>query len=269
MITETPDGSLSLRWRPLVQHAVRARRDPHRARDPLDRARDRARRARLPGRHPGHRDLAGARRAAGEDPARVARRRDGRPRRGAVRALLRQRRRHAALRDAGGGLPATHRGRRVRAALWRHTSIRRWPGSSGTATPTATGSSSTRARPTRASCSRGGRTRTIRSFTPTAPWRKGRSRSCEVQGYVYGAFRGRRRDRHRARTPGARRRLSPQGRGAARALRRDLLGRGARDVRAGARRNEAPLPGAQLERRARALERYRRAGATRAAPPRR
>ena len=52
---------------------------------------------------------AGARRRAGQDPARGARRRDGGAGRGAVRALLRQRRRDAAVRDAGGGVLPAHR----------------------------------------------------------------------------------------------------------------------------------------------------------------
>ena len=56
---------------------------------------------------------AGARRRARQDPARGARRRDGGAGRGAVRTLLRQRRRDAAVRDAGGGAttgaPATSR----------------------------------------------------------------------------------------------------------------------------------------------------------------
>ena len=54
-------------------------------------------------------DRARAGRAARQDPARGARRRDGGAGRGSVRPLLRQRRRHAALRDAGGRLPAADR----------------------------------------------------------------------------------------------------------------------------------------------------------------
>ena len=49
------------------------------------------------------------RRRAGQDPARDARRRDGRARRGAVRPLLRQRRRDAALRPARRPLRRAHR----------------------------------------------------------------------------------------------------------------------------------------------------------------
>ena len=65
-------------------------------------------------------------------------------RRGAVRPLLRQRRRHAAVRHAGRRLLRAHR--RPRASLERsgRTSRRRWTGSTATATATATASSSTR-----------------------------------------------------------------------------------------------------------------------------
>ena len=63
----------------------------------------------LSGRDAGDRDVARARRRAGQDPARGARRRDGGAGRGAVRTLLRQRRRDAAVRDAGGGVLPAHR----------------------------------------------------------------------------------------------------------------------------------------------------------------
>ncbi len=84
---------------------------------------------------------------------------------------------------------------------------------------------------------------------------------CEVQGYVYGAFRGAAEIAaalgHAARAEAYLRK--------AQILRarfdRDVLGRSAWDVRAGARRHQAPLSGAKLERRPRALDRDRRTGA--------
>ena len=61
----------------------------------------RARRAGVPRRDAGRPSRRRARRRAGQDPARDARRRDGGAGRGPVRPLLRQRRRHAAVRHAG------------------------------------------------------------------------------------------------------------------------------------------------------------------------
>ena len=73
-----------------------------------------ARRPGVPGGDPGRRRSSPERDAAArQDPARGARRRDGGAGRGSVRALLRQRRRHAAVRDAGGRLLAAHRRPRV------------------------------------------------------------------------------------------------------------------------------------------------------------
>ena len=85
----------------------------------------------------------GARRRAGQDPARGARRRDGGARRDPVRPLLRQRRRHAAVRAAGRrattSAPAISRPSRGSG----RTSRPRWRWIDATATSTATASSST------------------------------------------------------------------------------------------------------------------------------
>ena len=70
--------AVPVRGRAVVQHAVRARRHHHGARDVVAGARRRARRAVVPGGDAGDRGDPRARRAAGQDPARGARRRDGR-----------------------------------------------------------------------------------------------------------------------------------------------------------------------------------------------
>ena len=178
MITDDAARAVSLRRRALVQHAVRPRRHHHRA-------------ARCCGSSPSSRAACSAylaatqatdvdpeqRRRARQDPARGARRRDGGARRGAVRPLLRQRRRDAAVRDAGRRLlrsaPATSRssqrsGRNIERALdWIDGyGDRDGDGFVEYARADADGPA----------CSRAGRTRTTRSSTPTARWPRGRSR---------------------------------------------------------------------------------------------
>ena len=78
----------------------------------MARSRARARRAALPGRDPIDAQRSSRGRRARQDRARDARRRDGRAGRGAVRALLRQRRRDAALPLARRRLPRPDRRRR-------------------------------------------------------------------------------------------------------------------------------------------------------------
>ena len=67
----------------------------------------------------------------------------------------------------------------------------RWSGWSATATATGTGSSNTGGRPTAGCRTRAGRTPGTGSRSPTAAPPRRRSRSCEVQGYAYDAFRAR------------------------------------------------------------------------------
>ena len=78
----------------------------------------------FPGRHPGD-ERPGARRRARQDPARDARRRDGRARRDPFRPLLRQRRRDAALRRARRRVLRAHRRPGVHRASSGRTSARR------------------------------------------------------------------------------------------------------------------------------------------------
>ena len=166
-------------------------------------------RAAPPRRAPGDRGRRRGRRRAGQDPARGALRRDGRAARGAVRPLLRQRRRDAALRDAGRRLPRAHRRSRHHPRRSGRTSRRRSPGSTPTATATATASSSTAAQsadgpdqPGLEGQPRLGLPRRRRARA------RARSRWCEVQAYVYGAWRAaaaiaRRLKRRDERGPGA------------------------------------------------------------------
>ena len=212
-------------------------------------------------------ETAGARRAAGEDPARGAGRRDGRPSRGAVRALLRQRRRHAALRDAGGGVPAPHRRRRLRSHAGPHVDrALAWIERDGDAD--GDGFVEYARQTDKGLVQQGWKDAHDSVFHADGTLAEGPIALCEVQGYVYGAFRGA-TEIARARASGPRRGLPAQGAAAARALRRDVLGRDAGDVRAGARRHEAPLSGPQLERRARALGPGLPSRPRRAARPRR
>ena len=202
-----------------------------------------------------------ARRRARQDPARGARRRDGGAGRGAVRPLLRQRRLDAAVRDAGrrlpGGAPATATFLR---RMWPH--VERGAAAGSTKDGDLDGDGFVeyaRQTPNGPASSRAGRTRTIRCSTPTARWPRGRSRCARCR--ATSTPPGRRPPRSR-RALGDRR----DGRATTRAARRRcaqrfaerVLGRGARHVRAGAGRREAPVPGAQLERGPRAVHRHRR-----------
>ena len=116
------------------------------------------------------------RRRAGKNPARDARRRDGGAARGSVRSLLRQRRCDAAVRDAGRALRRAHRRHRdaARAVAQRRSGAgldRR----AGRSRPRRLRRVSPRRRE-RVWSTRAGRIRTTRSSTPTARWRRGRSR---------------------------------------------------------------------------------------------
>ena len=152
-------------------------------------------------RRPAHRG------GAGPDPARDAlrRRRAGRSLGGG--SLLRQRRRHAAVRDAARRAAAVGAGARARRRGCCPTPTGRSSGSTDSATATATATSSTSG-PTTAGCrTRVGRTRPTASATPTAGPAQPPIALCEVQGYVYAAYlargplrpRGRRRSRRSTR----------------------------------------------------------------------
>ena len=170
LLTRHAARAVSLRRRALVQHAVRPRRHHHRAPDPVDR----------PGASPAacSRYLAATqasaedaeqRRRAGQDPARDARGRDGGAGRGAVRPLLRQRRRDAAVRHARRRVLRAHRRpANSSESIWPHVEraldvdrpLRR---------PRRRRLRRVRARrPRRPASTRAGRTRTTRSSTPTA-----------------------------------------------------------------------------------------------------
>ena len=211
--------------------------------------------------------LARARRAAGQDPARGARRRDGGARRGAVRALLRQRRRHAAVRDAGGAYLRRTGDRASCETLWRRTSSMR---SLDRRDGDADGDGFVEyARQTdKGLVQQGWKDSPDSVFHADGTLAEGPIALCEVQGYVYGAFRGAAELPRALGQRGARRGLPAQ----AQVLR-------AAFARRSGPRSSAPTcwrstgasgrAGAQLERRPRALHRHRRAASTRAARPRR
>ena len=163
-------------------------------------------------------------------------------RRGAVSPLLRQRRFHAALRDAGGRISRPHRRRRDAAGASGRTSRRRLAGSRPMATETATDLSNTDGGPFRASPTRAGRTAMTRFSMPTARWPKARSRSSKSRpmslppgGPPSGSCAGSGKpDRAAA--------IRREGGGAARALRRAVLRCGARHLCPGARRRQEALP---------------------------
>ena len=104
-------GPISLCRHSLVLDDVRPRRPDHRAADAVGRSAHRARRAEAARLLSGQSRRSARRRRARKDPARDARRRDGGAARGAVRAILRQRRFDAAVRAAGRPLCRTHRRR--------------------------------------------------------------------------------------------------------------------------------------------------------------
>ena len=119
-------------------------------------------------------------------------------------------------------------------------------------------------RATRAGWStKAGRIPTTRSSMPTAASRTDRSRSCEVQGYVYAASGWRRAAPAVSARTSAPRRSIAQADALAAQFRRGVLVRGDRHLCAGARRREAAVPRAHLQCRAGAVHRHRAAGARR------
>ncbi len=107
----SPDRTIPLRRGTLAEHALRTRRDHHRAGMLVGASKPCPRRARVPRVHPG--DPAGLRRGrrAGQDPAREPQGGDGNPTGSTVRPLLRQRGCHATVRPPRGGLLRAHRRR--------------------------------------------------------------------------------------------------------------------------------------------------------------
>ena len=222
-----PGRALPRGRRPVVRDAVRARLHHHGVPDARRSGRrSPSRRSRSSPRSRRPRTTR-ARRGARQDPPRAADRRDG-PRRASCRtAVLRHRRRDAAVADParrdvrldrrpGAGRPAVAERARARST-----------GSTATATATATGSSSTSAARRAGSSTRAGRTRRDCDPRPARPrWPRPPIALAEVQGYVYDA---KRRMAGLARGPrrgGARR---PPGRGggdAPRPLRGRVLVRG-------------------------------------------
>ena len=104
----TQYGAVSVRRRALVQHAVRPRRHHHRAPDAVDQPAHRARRARVSSRR---RKPTASNEAQDAEPGKILHETRNsemaRARRSAVRPLLRQRGRDAAVRDAGRRVLAT------------------------------------------------------------------------------------------------------------------------------------------------------------------
>ena len=115
LTTELAHRALSVRRHPVVLDArSAATASSRRCRCCGSIPRSRAACSRSSAQHQATDDSAFADAAARQDPARDAARRDGGARRSAVRALLRRRRRDAAVRDARGRLRGAHRRRRVR-----------------------------------------------------------------------------------------------------------------------------------------------------------
>ena len=190
---------------------------------------DRARRARLPGRHAGRPSVdPGAGRRAGQDPARDAAGRDGGAGRDPVRPLLRQRRRDAAVRRAGRApttsAPATASSSQ---AIWPNVEARADVDRHLRRSATATASSSTTRRVADGLVQQGWKDSHDSVFHADGTLAEAPIALCEVQGYVYAAKRG------AAELAGAARPASARGRAAARRPTRPA--RALRGRRSGAR----------------------------------
>ena len=176
------------RRRAVVHDALRARQPAHVVDGDDGRLRPRARHAADAGALPGRRGEPDHRGGARADPPRDALRRVGRALARRRPHLLRQRRRHAAVRDAArraAALGQSTRGGR-RAAARRRPRARRGSTSSATATATATSSTSA---PTTAACENQG----WKDSHDSTRFADGRLAEppialCEVQGYVYAAL---------------------------------------------------------------------------------
>ena len=146
--------------------------------------------------------------------------------------------------------------------LWPNVAARRWSGSTATATATATASSSTRARSDDGLVQQGWKDSHDSVFHADGRWRSRRSRCARCRATstrpssARPSWREALGEHERGRRAGAARPQALQA-----ALRAALLVRGARHLRAGARRREAAVPGAAVERRPCAVDGHRRARA--------
>ena len=184
-----------------------------------------------------------------QDPARDAQQRNGAPRRGAVRPLLRQRRRDAALRGARRRVlrsaPATARSSR---RLWPHVEralewIDRYGDRDGDGFVEYARRSPT------GLVQQGWKDSQDSVFHADGTLADAPIALCEVQAYVYAAQEGaRRRWRMRSGPTRARAICCAAGRGAPRGVRDAVLVRGGRDLCARARRTKAAVPRACVER---------------------
>ena len=249
-------GPLSLCGHSLVLDDVRPRRTDHRAADAVDRSAHRARRAAAARFLSGQSGRSARRRRARQDPARDARRRDGGAARGAVRAILRQRRFDAAVRAAGRPLCRAHRRRGDAAPSCGRRSRRRCAGSTAPAIPTGR----LRRIPARdrAGACQSGLEGFVRRDLPCR-WaarrrlhRAGRGPGLRVRRQAAGgALRPRAWD-----CTSRRAKLEAEAQRSGRAIRGGVLVRGNRHLRAGARRRQAAVPGAHLQCRAAAVHRH-------------
>ena len=183
-------GPIPLCRHSLVFDHVRPRRTDHRAADAVDRSAHRAGRAAAACLLPGQDDRSARRCRARQDPARDARRRDGGAARGAVRAVLRQRRFDAAVRAAGRPLCRTHRRRGNAGRVVAGDRSGACNGSTVPAIPTRTASSNTSAPPSRGLPTRAGRIPSMRSSMPMdnspraiSRWRRFRDMSLPASGW--------------------------------------------------------------------------------------
>ena len=247
LITRDARRALSVRRRAVVQHAVRPRRHHHRAASACGSTRrSRAACSRFLAAHAGDATIdAEQRRRAGQDPARDARGEMARAGRDPVRPLLRQRRLDAAVRDARRRLLRAHRRpRRSSSALWPHVERALALDRRATATATATASSSTAAHAEQGLVQPGLEGLARLGLPRRRHARRGADRAVRGAGLRLRAPSAAPRELAR----GARRRAT---RASARATRRAtlrerferrVLVRGARHLRARARRRQAAVP---------------------------
>ena len=178
-------GAISLCRHSLVLDDIRPRRHHHRAADAVDRPAGRARRAEAARLLPGQDGRSARRRRARKNPARDARRRDGGAARGAVRAILRQRRFDAAVRAAGRPLCRAHRRRGNAGRAVAGDRSRRCAGSTAPAIPTATALSNISAPPSRGLANQGWKDSYDAIFHADGRLAEGYIALAEVQGYVF------------------------------------------------------------------------------------